>query len=384
MAPFDIVLIANSPGELTALASPMAKKFKKLLEAGRIILILPPCQYSSGNEVDFAQKNIPADLILSKEEYKKWILGAPVKDNFAFSEKGVVLFLGGDLLHAVLTAKKLKYKAYAYLAGKHVSWISSFEKFFVPDKEIFAGKIPEEKLIECGDLMSEPLFTISKEAAREKWHIAPEKKVIAMMPGSRLWEINHLLPIYEKIGEKIKKEDSNINLMLIISPFTSMKDIEKIKEHHIFDVFAYFDSITAADLVITIPGTNTAQIAAIPLPMLVLFPLDRPEVIPLEGIAHYITSIPYLGIAIKRFIAKIIDKKTKYFALPNIKADQEIVPEIRGKIDSKEVSDKILKMVKNEDYLKKTADFLRFVMKNRKASDKIAETILNENPFSAS
>ncbi len=384
MSEFDIVLVANSPGELSALVRPIAKQFKDKLPSSRVILVITPCQYSSGNEVEFAKKNLATDIIISSDEYKKWLLGSSLPNNFEFKPKGIVLFLGGDLLHATLIAKKLGYKAFAYLANKGVSWISVFEKFFVPKSSLFAKKIPAAKLVEVGDLMSEPLPTLSKIDAQKKWQLDPSRKTIAMMPGSRLWEIRHLLPIYGKIVERLKQEDASLQFILIISPFTPISDIEAFKESSLFDVFTPFESITAADLVVTIPGTNTAQVAALGLPMIVLFPLDKPESIPMEGLANYLGAIPVLGNIIKRIIANLVNKATKYFALPNIKANREIIPEIRGKISIKEASDKILGMVHDDFYLGETSQILKHLMAQANASEKIVEAIINETIFKAS
>ena len=209
MADFDIVIVANSPGELSALARPIAQKLKSKKPDCRIVLFLTPCQYSSGNEIEFAKKNLKVDFIVSANDYKKWLLGAPLPEKLSMQKKGIVIFVGGDLLYATLIAKKLGYKAYAYLAGSHVSWVSFFKKFFVPEKHTFAGKIPEIKIEEVGDLMAEPLPTIQKSEVIEKWHLDPNKKTIALMPGSRMWEINHLIPLYQNIVKKIKSRTSN-------------------------------------------------------------------------------------------------------------------------------------------------------------------------------
>ena len=232
--------------------------------------------------------------------------------------------------------------------------------------------------------MSEPLPTLSKIDAQKKWQLDPSRKTIAMMPGSRLWEIRHLLPIYGKIVERLKQEDASLQFILIISPFTPISDIEAFKESSLFDVFTPFESITAADLVVTIPGTNTAQVAALGLPMIVLFPLDKPESIPMEGLANYLGAIPVLGNIIKRIIANLVNKATKYFALPNIKANREIIPEIRGKISIKEASDKILGMVHDDFYLGETSQILKHLMAQANASEKIVEAIINETIFKAS
>ncbi|OGC07082.1 hypothetical protein A2230_06980 [candidate division WOR-1 bacterium RIFOXYA2_FULL_36_21] len=378
MQNFDIVIVANSPGELSALAMPIIQKFRQKLPESRIILVLTPCQYSSGREIEFAQNKLKVDYIIPPEDYKKWLLGKSLKKEIAFKKDGFVLFIGGDLLHAKLLASRLNYKAYAYLAGKFVKWISSYEKFFVPDAKPFKKKIPPQKLLEVGDLMTELPYITTKEEAQKKWKTNKEDPVLAMLPGSRMWEINHILPIYEKIGILLKKERPKIQLMLIISPFNSIKDFEQFKEHNVFDVFAYLDSIRASDMAITIPGTNTAQLAVLGIPTIMIFPLDNPDAIPLEGLANYITSIPVVGKLIKRTIAKIINTKTKYFALPNIKTKKEIIPEFRGKIKPQKIVQHILNLIEDKETLKRTSGMLKASMQVADASEKIVESIIRD------
>lgn len=369
----DVILVANSPGELSALVKPVAEQFKKKVPEVRLILILTPCQYASGKEVEFARKTLKVDEILSADNYKKWLLTNQLP--FTLNGSGIVLFLGGDLMHAMLIAKKTNYQAYAYLAGRYIGWRSFFKKFFVAEAALFKNR---EKIEEVGDLMADSVVTLTKEQAREKWHIPSENPVLAFMPGSRKWEIDHMLPLYEKIGKILKKEIPALQLLLIISPFISMEDIETCAAHRLFEIFAPLDSITAADLVVTIPGTNTAQIAAAGLPMLVIFPLDNPEVIPLTGLLHYICCLPLLGSLIKRSLAFWVNKKTKFFALPNIKADRELVPEIRGKINPQEAARKIKDMLSNRSRLKDTSRELKAIMKSSGAAEKIVEEIINE------
>jgi lipid-A-disaccharide synthase len=369
----DIVLVANSPGELSALVKPLAEKFKEKARSARLILFITPCQYASGREVEFAQKILKVDQIISTEEYKKWLLTGPLP--YTPHNLGVVLFLGGDLLHATLIAKKLNYKAYAYLAGKHIGWRNVFSRFFVPDDSLFKN---EEKAKVVGDLMTDSIQVQPREKVRNHWHLKNDRLTLAFMPGSRHWEIAHMLPLYRKIIKILKSRIPELQLMLILSPFITVEDIEKYPEHSLFDVLATFDSISAADLAVTIPGTNTAQIASAGIPMLVLFPLDNPEVIPLEGIMHYLTSIPLLGYFLKRLIAFEVNRKTKYFALPNIKAGREIVPEMRGSIKPKEAAEKIINLLSHPSILRNMEKELSTLMVRSGAANKIVEDILNE------
>ena len=170
----------------------------------------------------------------------------------------------------------------------------------------------------------------------------------------------------------------SIETILVLSPFIRKEKIEEIRKEKIFDAITTFDYIKSADLVLTIPGTNTAHLAATGMPMIVIFPLDQIDLIPLEGLSHYITAIPIIGKIIKRFIAFIVNKKTKYFALPNIKANREIVKEIRGTINRESLVNEILIFINNKNALEKSSSELLSVMTPANTAEKIVDEILRE------
>jgi len=109
--------------------------------------------------------------------------------------------------------------------------------------------------------------------------------------------------------------------------------------------------------------------------MLVVFPLDKVEVIPLEGAAHYIGMLPYFGTKFKKLFAHILNQKTKFFALPNIKAGKEIVTEIRGKVDPSKVAATALSLLKNSARRRNISEELVKSLGKAGAAEKIAEEI---------
>lgn len=328
MKKVDIVLVANSPGELSALVKPMAEELNKD-RSKRTILVLTPCQYISGKEAEFAKGIKGISEIVTTAEYKSWAFLNQKPKHVKFAETGAVLFLGGDLAHAMLVARKLKYPAYAYI-GERIAWKSFYKRFFVPDVTAyhkFSKRISKNKLKIVGDLM------VDSVSEMKKW--GPEENVITFMPGSRKWEIDYMTPLYKEVMELIRREIPQAKFQIVSSPFIKAHPVEGAK---IVD----FEKIHNSEIVVTIPGTNTAKLAARGIPMVVVFPLNHPEVIPLDGLADLIGRLPVMGKAFKRWLANAVNRKTNFFALPNQKAGREIVPEIRGEIDPLGVALKVL------------------------------------------
>jgi len=356
----DIILVANSPGELSALVEPMVKILST--KNYRIILVLTPCQYASGKEVEYASKIPGISEIISAEKWQKWVFLNQKPRGIKFSPKGVVLFLGGDLAYAVILAKKLKYPACAYL-NERIAWRNFFKKFFVRDQaayDKFSKAASPRKLKLVGDLM------VDSVAHQKKWE--PEEKVITFMPGSRQWEINYMTPFYQEVLALIKKEEKEAKFQIVSSPFIPAKPLEGAK---IID----FEKVHNSEIVITIPGTNTARLAARGIPMIMVFPLNHPEVIPLEGLAELVGRVPFVGKAFKRWLAKNINKKTRFFALPNQKAQKEIVPEIRGEVDPFSVALKVLSLLKEKEKRKRMSLELTQAMGKPGAAKKIVEEL---------
>ena len=73
----------------------------------------------------------------------------------------------------------------------------------------------------------------------------------------------------------------------------------------------------AADLAVTIPGTNTLELGIAGVPSLVLLPLNKPEVIPLEGPGHWLSLVPGVGTTLKRQAVRLAAPRFPV-ALPNL------------------------------------------------------------------
>lgn len=263
----------------------------------------------------------------------------------------------------MLIAKKLKYPAYAYVQDR-IGWANFYKKFFVPDVKtklkFSKNKKLKNRIKVTGDLM------IDSVSNMKKW--SPHKNVITFFPGSRQWQIDHTTPIYQNILSEIKKILPAASFQVASSPFVKAKPIKGAKMVGLEDSYK-------SELAITIPGTNTARLASMGIPMLVVFPLDNPDVIPLEGIPHFIGMIPYFGSKFKRLLADTVNKKVNFFALPNIKAKKEIIPEIRGVINPKEVAQKTVSLIKNIDQRIKMSEELQKSMGKPGAALRIMEEI---------
>jgi lipid-A-disaccharide synthase len=104
------------------------------------------------------------------------------------------------------------------------------------------------------------------------------------------------------------------------------------------DVVTATDAMREADLAVTIPGTNTAELAALGIPMLLLLPTHRLHTLPLPGLPGHLGGVPVVGPAIKQLVAEIYLRTRRHWAHPNRRSGARLVPELVGKVTAAEVA----------------------------------------------
>ncbi len=402
----DIVITSNSPGEIYSFVRPCVKSIKALLPSARIILVIMPCQYASGREIEVARSFEEVYEIIFPEEFRAWMFKNKPPKGITFAQKGVLLYLGGDLLQAGLLAKKLGYRAAAYINDRF-GWNRFFCKFFVADDRMASKavkkRIPRGKVRVVGDLMAEEQ---KETASKEKWGLDPGKPVVAFMPGSRSAHAKFMAPFFVRTAE-LMKEKCDAQFVLGLSPYINVASLEKylktvpdgmIKEdlgssarlsgengqNYLISQAgarllvmdrAPYEAIGVSDLILTIPGTNTAEAASMGKPMLVLLPLNKPEVLIFDGLVGIAGELPLIGGGIKKLTAYVLNRLIKYTALPNIKAGSFVVPELRGKLTPARTAETALELLHDKELLERTSKTLKAVMGSPGASGRIAEEI---------
>jgi lipid-A-disaccharide synthase len=137
-----------------------------------------------------------------------------------------------------------------------------------------------------------------------------DKKIIALLPGSRNHEILRHMPVLNDTAEKLLKKDKA--LLFLIPKATTVK-LEKIKEHISTSMQAHIkiidekalDIMAVSDFVIVASGTASLEAALLAKPMCIIYQS---------------AFISYLA------AAKLIN--IQYIGLCNILSNQMLVPEL--------------------------------------------------------
>ncbi|MGV8119906.1 MAG: hypothetical protein AB2L14_09115 [Candidatus Xenobiia bacterium LiM19] len=400
----DIIIITNSPGELTSWVRSTTEALRHSKPDTRIVVALVPCPYATGREQEIARSYPDVDLVLSPSDYLKICLGFRVK-SYTPSRKGIVLFLGGDFWHALLMARRLKYPALAY-AVRSSGWNRYFELLFVIDdrtREIFVKSgIPDRKIEVVGNLMMDGIKArLSRDEALSLWGLSPRKHTVGIFPGSRVTTARESLPVFLKVVEELSEQLGNVQFLLSLSPFIHVEEIEGFiknpscrgiesssgvvneRESH-WEIVTrqgatihlmkdcQYDLINASDLILTIPGTNTAEIAALGKPMIVSFSWRAK--IPRGGLGFFLNFLPTEW-PLRRAIMHKAYQRIKYKALPNQWADREIVPEVKVEEKACEITAVALTLLNDSERREKISRELLSILGSHGAADRIAQRI---------
>ena len=413
-----VVIVSNGPGELATWVKPVldylikqkSKSINLNIPNYKLVLSLVPCPNATGKEFTVANDWQILDLIIPAKNFLKLLLKPSLFGSWP--RNGVVVFLGGDQFWNVLLAKRLGYESITY-----AEWIARWPRWnlhIAAMNEEVRNIIPKKFKKKCqviGDLMADVKNNLSPI------HEINDKKWIAILPGSKKAKLSIGIPFFLEVADRIKECEDNINLMIPIAPTTELEDfiffqsaknpitkyyssnIKSIKkiENSIFNyvletckntkIFilqqnSNHNILSQCKLALTTVGANTAELAAINLPMIVVLPTQHLNAMNAwDGIFGIIGRIKLLN-RIQTFIIKRwYLKNKKFFAWPNIKANKQIIPERVGIISPKDISDEAIYLLKEKDLLmEQKLNLLKMRGKRgavKKLSNLILETIAN-------
>ena len=232
--------------------------------------------------------------------------------------------------------KSANIKTIQYVCPKFWAWrYGRVYKFNDIYNKIFSIFPFESKLLEkhkvnfsyVGHPLAEKLPTkINENEQRKELKISQNKKIIAILPGSRKSEIkHHEKPLIDFIN-KYKLEDPNLEIILALNKESDLSEGQNTKGLKI--ILIKLKRIAACDLAIVASGTATLETAILAKPMVVIYKSNF--------LSNFILSKFFL--------------KTKYISLPNILSQEQIVFELRqNQVTGQNILKKALCTYKRKD-----------------------------------
>ncbi|MFM7888633.1 MAG: lipid-A-disaccharide synthase, partial [Pseudanabaena sp.] len=365
-------------------------------------IALSPCQNASGQEAHLAKSFPHVDRVLPQEQFFDFLLWGRTPD-WQWTKRGIVVFLGGDQFFALVIAKRLGYKTLIY-AEWEARWYRWADLFAVRNEAI-ATKIPSpfrHKAQVIGDLMVDHLDS------QPQSELLTQKR-ICFMPGSKGHKLKIGVPLVVAIADILHQKHPDIELEIALAPTTTPETLSNyaqfsfptidsdgstahladgnllttkgtsIKIHREFPAYAL---IKSSQLCVTTVGANTAELASLHQPMIVLLPTNFTDMkVGWDGLWGIFASAPIIGRVLSRIINYIlisqIQKKGQLLSWPNIWAGEEIVPELLGDLTPTQVAKQILIYLEHPEELEKMRDRLKQVCGEAGAASKLAAIVIN-------
>jgi hypothetical protein len=371
-----VVLVSNGPGELTTWVRPLALCLHRRLglaplrpdSSGELRLVLVPCPNGTGQEHRAAadwqlfSRITPArrfwELLLRPRRFGPW------------PRRGVVVFLGGDQFWTVLLSARLGYRHLTY-----AEWVARWPRWndrIAAMGPRAANALPARWRGRCtvvGDLMAD----LSEQARREA--ALPPGPWLALLPGSKPAKLRVGVPFLLETADWLAQRQPGLRLLLPLAPTVTLAELlayagaanpiarcyragepsvlpsERLQPGGLALVTAAgsrielvqhspaHDVLSQCSLALTTVGANTAELAALGVPMLVLVPTQHLHVMQAwDGLAGLVARLPLLrwlfGVALTLWRLR----HRGLMAAPNIAAGRLLVPELVGPITPEQIA----------------------------------------------
>ena len=280
-------------------------------------------------------KALPRLLLLRRDIIKRWVDSPPD------------VFIGVDApefnIDLEIQLKKIGIKTLHYVSPSIWAWrkkrIKKIKK--AVDKILcilpFEESIYREHNISAkyvGHPLAESMpHQLKKIDMRKKFSISANN-LIAVLPGSRKNEVLRLGSFFVKTAKLFTKNQDDIFFIAPMASgdlsieFKKIIDKECMNEHFLVIEGNSHECMIASDVVLASSGTSVLEAAL----------LSRPAVA-----AYKVSSLSY-------FFLNIL-VKTKYFTLPNILLDDQIIPEyIQNNLDEHKLYKAIFNILNNHEY----------------------------------
>lgn len=393
----EIVLVSNGPGELYTWARPVLDELRRREPELRVVASLVPCQFAAGNETEIAA-SFPVDAVTSPAETVRALAGGSVSEFRA--EHGAVVSLGGNTAYAVRLGDRLGYPVYRY--GFEPQWHPKLARLFLAAEEAAERSrrrgAPTDRVEVVGNLVADAVRSIEPVAD-------PGAPHVLVIPGSRDVFARSLIPFVTAIVDQLAEGRPEARFVWPVSRLLRPETIADGIRGVAADVLggtagtregnvvrtprgATIEMVPeserhahmrASDLAITIPGTNTLELGIVGVPSIVMLPMNRPELIPLEGLGHWLGVIPGIGRYLKRYAVRLFVEGLDHpISLPNRFSGERIFEEISGSLTASQVAAAADRLLRHPEELQRQRERLAATMPGPGAAERLVDRVLGD------
>lgn len=411
MQPIDLVILSNGPGEVATWVRPVVKNLRQQWgqdhNSLRISVILSPCTHSTGQERAIALSYPEVNRVLAAEDFFSFLLWGKTKDNWDWRNQGMVIFLGGDQFYTLVIGKRLGYTTLIY-AEWDARWYRWIDYFAAMNQQVVA-KIPgayRHKFTVVGDLIAD----VSLEVESNPTAINPSTTLIGLLVGSKPAKLFQGVPLCLAIAEQIHQQQPQVEFIIPVAPTLTLETLAQYADPQYNPLVSQFGGVSGqliisqpevpylittngtkiqlitqfpayailrrCQLCLTTVGANTAELASLAIPMIVLLPTQQLDAMrSWDGIPGILANLPLIGSILAKIINWFILRQKRLFAWPNIWAGTEIVPELVGQLKATDIAKIVVNYLDNSSKLEAMRDRLLQVRGKPGASHKIAAIV---------
>lgn len=398
-----IALTANGPGEVAGWVRPLLRRLYARDPQLDAHLFLVPDDYATGAEAAMARALFPSARVYAPAEYVRFALGRSVAGEPPVVD--IVQYMGGDLMHAARLRKRLGGVSTTYKFSKPRYAATLARAFAVDDanvEQLKGWNVPDDRIVNIGNLAIDGALL----EVEQPLEVAAPLDGILIMPGSRTYEVEELIPFFFTVARRIKRERPETPIAFGISPFTDLEAVRAALArggdrrtwsekgrlvHEGEDAFAEsldgslrvpilrnaLAAARRARLVLTIPGTKTIELAALGVPVVSVTPLNAPELITINGPLTYLDRLPLIGPKLKGAAVLAAASRFTYHTQPNMDANEMVIAELHGTLTPGRVARVALQRYDDAAWLASTGARLRDLYTSHVgAADRMAESLL--------
>jgi hypothetical protein len=393
----ELIVTVNAPGEVAGWLLPLAQHLKSSDPTVRIRAVLTPCPFAGGREREILSAHPALDEVVELRPFLFRLLRGRHRPR-----KTLVLHLGGDRVYSLLIAKLLGAPAWVY--GTSRRWSRWYQRCLVPNartvEKLTNAGVPPGRIATVGEMVVDSVpENLDGPGVLRALGIDPDRnEVVSLMAGSRPYEVDFMLPFYADLIDDLAARRPSVRCLLPFSEFVdpglldramsragirTERDGDLLRVRTRGGAIAHivgderYAAMAASQVVVTLPGTNTLQLAVLGAPMLVVVPLNQVENAVVEGPVNWLSTRWRPTRALKRYLLLRVNERLRFIALPNILAGREVVPELRAVLQPADVARHVISWLDDRDGRLAMSRQLRELAAPRGAAARMAAELLH-------
>lgn len=395
----QVVLVSNGPGELTNWVRPTLRAWRRLDPTARLSIALIPCQFASGGEAAVAA-TFGADAVTTPNAYLRALARGRAPDGLVDAQHGgppVVLSMGGNGALAVRLGRTLRAPVLRYSFVPYR--VRGVQRLFVHDERTARAArrlgTPAGRVEVVGNLVADALESAAPARPEGDPHVL-------LFAGSRDGFAVHLIPFMLALADALAARYPGAGFVWPVSALLSADAIAAgIAGRHaatlggvagrrdgdvvhtpggarvrMADETERPNQVRAATAAVTIPGTNTLELGIAGVPSVVMLPLNRPEIIPLEGPGHWLSLLPIVGRPLKRAAVRLFVERLRYpVSLPNQLTGESLMVEVKGQVSVPGVAAAVAQLLDDREERARRSARLVASMPARGAAERLVRRV---------